>query len=111
VTTSTKSNVVSAEGSIEGDSLAHSLDASASARSGFTRYYFNLTDGEIMIRDEEGIETASIQAAVLAAMEAVEELRAQDPSYSDEWQGWRLEIVDPSGRAVQMIPLDTHSAH
>jgi hypothetical protein len=94
VTTSTKSDVAFTEGSIEGDSLAHSLDASASARSGLTRYYFNLTDGEIMIRDEEGIETTSIQAAVLAALEAVEELRAQDPSHSDEWQGWRLEIVD-----------------
>jgi hypothetical protein len=111
VTTSTKSKVGPTEGSLEGDSLAHSLDASASARSGLTRYYFNLTDGEIMIRDEEGIETASIQAAVLSAMEAVEELRAQDPSYSDEWQGWRLEIVDTSGRAVQMIPLDARSAH
>jgi hypothetical protein len=44
-------------------------------------------------------------------MEAVEELRAQDPSNSDEWQGWRLEIVDTSGRAVQMIPLDARSAH
>jgi hypothetical protein len=107
VTTSTKSKVGPTEGSIEGDSLAHSLDASASTRSGLTRYYFNLTDGEIMIRDEEGIETTSIQAAVLAAME----LRAQDPFHSDEWQGWRLEIVDTSGRAVQTIPLDARSAH
>ena len=107
MTTSTKSKVGPTEGSIEGDSLAHSLDASASARSGLTRYYFNLTDGEIMIRDEEGIETTSIQAAVFTAME----LRAQDPFHSAEWQGWRLEIVDTSGRAVQMIPLDTRSAH
>jgi hypothetical protein len=105
VTTSTKSKVGPTEGSIESDPLAHSLDASASAGSGLTRYYFNLTDGEIMIRDEEGIETASIQAA----MEAVEELRAQDPFHSDEWQGWRLEIVDTSSRAVQMIPLDARA--
>jgi hypothetical protein len=60
VTTSTKSDVAFTVGSIEGDSLAHSLDASASACSGLTRYYFNLTDGEIMIRDEEGIETVNI---------------------------------------------------
>ena len=64
-----------------------------------------------MIRDEEGIEASNIQATVVSAMEAVEELRAQDPSHSDEWQGWRLEIVDTSGRAVQMIPLDAHSEH
>lgn len=111
MTTSTKSKMVSTEGSIRPDPLARSADASASAGSGLTRYYFNLTDGEIMIRDEEGIETASIQAAVLSALEAVEELRAQDPSHSDEWQGWRLEIVDASGRAVQMIPLHALSAH
>jgi hypothetical protein len=44
-------------------------------------------------------------------MEAVEELRAHDPSNSDEWQGWRLEIVDASGQAIQAIPLDALSAH
>lgn len=75
------------------------------------RYYFNLTDGETMIRDEEGIEVSGIQAAMISALEAAEELRAQDPSNSDEWQGWRLEIVDASGQAVQTIPLDARSAH
>jgi hypothetical protein len=75
------------------------------------RYYFNLTDGATMIRDEEGILACSLQAAVVSAMEAVEELRAQDPSHADEWQGWRLEIVNASGQAVQAIPLDALSAH
>ena len=75
------------------------------------RYYFNLTDGDVMIRDEEGIEASSLQAAVISAMEAVEELRAQEPLTSDEWRGWRLEIVDTSGQAVQSIPLDVLSAH
>lgn len=76
-----------------------------------TRYYFNLTNGDVMIRDEDGIEACSLQAAIISAMEAVEELRAQDPSNSDEWQGWRLEIVNASGQAVQTIPLDALSAH
>jgi hypothetical protein len=79
--------------------------------SGFATDPFNLTNGETMIRDEEGIEASSIQAAVIPAMEAVEELRAQDPSNSEEWQGWWLEIVDASGQAVQTIPLDVLSAH
>ncbi|WP_246777298.1 hypothetical protein [Microvirga sp. VF16] len=99
------------DGVIDADPQAHAVASSSSARSGLTRYYFNLTDGEIMIRDEEGIETVSLQAAVVSALEAAEELRAQDPSNSSEWQGWRLEIVDTSGRAVQMIPLDARSAH
>jgi uncharacterized protein DUF6894 len=64
-----------------------------------------------MIRDEDGVEAGSIQAAVVSAMEAVEELRAQDPSNSEEWRGWWLEVVDASGQAVQAVPLDALSAH
>ena len=64
-----------------------------------------------MIRDDEGIEVSSIQAAMVAALEAAAELRAQDSLDADEWQGWRLEIVDAAGRAVQSIPLDARSAH
>ena len=98
-------------GLIEVDLLICSSDVSASGPSVSARYYFNLTDGDAMIRDEEGIEASSIQAAVVSAMEAVEELRAQDPLNSDEWQGWRLEIVDAEGRAVHAIPLDALSHH
>ena len=93
------------------DPLAGSPDVSGPGISLRARYYFNLTDGETTIRDEEGVEASSVQAAAISALEAVEELRAQDPSISDEWQGWRLEIVDASGRAVQTIPLDARSAH
>ena len=77
--------------------------------SGAGRYYFHLTNGEAVIRDEEGTEVSSMQTALISAMEMVEELRAEDPSAADEWQGWRLEIVDASGRTVHTMPLDTHS--
>lgn len=93
------------------DASAASLPVSAPSFSVRARYYFNLTDGTTMIRDQEGTEASSIQAAVLSAMEAVEELRAQDPSNSEEWRRWRLEIVDASGQTVQTIPLDALSAH
>lgn len=75
------------------------------------RYYFNLTDGEEVIRDEEGIELSDIQAAVGYALEVVEELRTEDPFNSAHWRGWRLEIVDASGRTVQRIPLDPPLIH
>jgi hypothetical protein len=96
---------------IEIDLSVGPADVSASGLPVLARYYFNLTNGETIIRDEEGITASSLQAAVVSAMEAVEELWAQDPSNSDEWQGWRLEIVDASGQAVQSIPLDALSAH
>ena len=77
--------------------------------SGAGRYYFHLTNGEAVIRDEEGTEVSSMQTALISAMEMVEELRAEDPSAAGEWQGWRLEIADASGRTVHTMPLDTHS--
>jgi hypothetical protein len=100
-----------AEDAVEIDPLGGSAAGSATGLLAPARYYFNLTDGDTMIRDEEGITASSLQAAVVSAMEAVEELRAQDPLNSDEWQGWRLEIVDASGQAVQTNPLDALSVH
>lgn len=87
MTTFSNSKQAPADSSTDIKPSATSSDLSAQALSGSARYYFNLTNGETMIRDEEGIEASSIQAAVISAMEAVEELRAQDPSNSDEWQG------------------------
>jgi hypothetical protein len=74
-------------------------------------YFFNLRTSDALIRDEEGIEAPSIQAAVASAMVAFEELRAQDPLNADEWNGCWLEILDASGQAVQAIPLDALSHH
>ena len=98
------------EGLIDVELPARPSPVSTPVPSALVRYYFNLTDGETVIRDEEGVEASSLQAAVISAMEAVEELRAQEPLTSDEWRGWRLEIVDASGQAVQSIPLDVLSA-
>ena len=89
--------------------LAQSVASLVLDVGGATRYCFHLTNGKAMIRDDEGIEAFSIQSALVSAMEMVEELRAEDPSAADEWQGWRLEIVDASGRTVHTMPLDTHS--
>ena len=111
MTTFTNGKQAPAEDSVEIDLSVGPLDGPGSGLSPSARYYFNLTDGDTMIRDEEGIEASSVQAAVVSAMEAVEELRAQDPLNSDEWQGWQLEIVDASGQALQVIPLDALSVH
>jgi hypothetical protein len=111
VTVLTNGKRVPDEVLIETDVSSHSSNVFLQGLSASARYYFNLTNGETMIRDEEGIEASSIQAAVISAMEAVEELRAQDPSNSEEWRGWRLEVVDASGQAMQAIPLDALSAH
>ena len=111
MTTPTKGRPSPDEVIIEAHVSARSSGVSSQNPAVTTRYYFNLTNGNTMLRDEEGVEASSIQEAIISALEAVEELRAQDASESDEWQGWRLEIIDASGRAVHSIPLDAESAH
>jgi hypothetical protein len=71
-----------------------------------SRYYFNLTDGDEVIRDEDGIEVSDVRTALLYAFEAIAELRQEDAALS-EWQGWRLDIIDGSGNLIQSIPLDS----
>jgi hypothetical protein len=111
LTTPTKGRPAPDEVLLETRLSARSSGAPAQNPVAPTRYYFNLTNGDTMLRDEEGVEASSIQEAIVSALEAVEELCAQDASELAEWQGWRLEIVDASGRAVHSIPLDVRSAH
>jgi hypothetical protein len=71
-----------------------------------SRYYFNLTDGDEVIRDEDGIEAPDVRTALIHAFEAIEELRKEDSSPMSEWQGWSLEVVDSSGNLVHRLSLD-----
>jgi uncharacterized protein DUF6894 len=71
-----------------------------------SRYYFNLTDGHDVIPDEIGIEVSDDRAAMIQAFEAVEELRREVDASPDEWEGWRLNIMDGSGRLIHSLALD-----
>ena len=70
-----------------------------------SRYYFNLTDGDQIIRDQDGLTLADIDAAITYAIKAIEELRTEGSVCSDEWQGWRMEILNCFGDVVSVIPL------
>ena len=89
--------------------LARSVASLMVDVGGAGRYYFHLTNGEALIRDEEGTEVSSMQSALISAMEMIEELRAEDLFSADEWQGWRLEIIDSSGQIIHSMPLDIRS--
>lgn len=71
-----------------------------------SRYYFNLTDGNQIICDDEGLLLADINAVVGYAFKVIEELRAVAPSPSEEWLGWRMEITNGTGDVVRVIPLE-----
>ena len=68
-----------------------------------SRFYFHLNNGEDVIRDEDGILVSDIDAALIAAMEVIQELRAEDEVSAAEWQGWRLEITD---EVIESLSLD-----
>ena len=69
-------------------------------------YFFNLTDGDEVIHDEQGLHVRDFYAAVTSAMEAIAELRQEALPYPHQWQAWTLEITDPTGCIVISIPLE-----
>lgn len=71
-----------------------------------SHFFFNLTNGEDIIRDDEGILVTDIRAALISAMEVIRELRAERPCSTAEWQGWKLEIVDEGGRVIESLSLN-----
>ncbi|MBL0403755.1 hypothetical protein JKG68_07255 [Microvirga aerilata] len=72
-----------------------------------SRYYFNLTDGDEVIRDDDGIEVPDMRMALVHALEVIEELRREDILFLGDCLGWRLDIVDGSCNLIQSLPLDS----
>jgi hypothetical protein len=72
-----------------------------------SRYYFNLTDGDEVIRDEDGIEAPDVRTALIHAFEAIAELRLEDASILSDLHGWRLDIMDGSGHLLHSLALDS----
>ena len=69
------------------------------------RYYLNLTDGDQIICDHDGLPLADVETAALYAAKAIEELRAEALASPDEWRDWRIEILNSAGDVVSIVPL------
>jgi hypothetical protein len=70
------------------------------------RCYFHLVNGHESIPDDTGIEVLDLTATQDMALQAIDDLRDEAIQQAASWQGWRLDIVDPSGRVLLSIPLD-----
>ncbi|GEP09617.1 DUF6894 family protein [Methylobacterium gnaphalii] len=68
------------------------------------RYYFDLDDGQTIIRDEDGVIADNFAQAVEQARRAVEEMRASGelPETTD---GWFLIIRDEDGDELKRVQL------
>jgi hypothetical protein len=74
------------------------------------RCYFHLVNGHESILDDVGIEVSDLATAQDLALQAIDDIREEAIQLGAPWQGWRLEIVDLSGRTLVSIPLD-HTVH
>jgi hypothetical protein len=70
------------------------------------RCYFHLVNGHETIPDDIGISVSDLATAQEMALLAIRDIREEAIQLGASWQGWRLDIVDPSGRVFSSIPLD-----
>jgi hypothetical protein len=70
------------------------------------RCYFHLVSSHESIPDDIGIEVSDLAMAEEMALQAIEDIREEAIQQGASWQGWRLDIMDRSGRVLLSIPLD-----
>jgi hypothetical protein len=70
--------------------------------------YFHITKGPETKIDDHGIEVADVEFARVEVLKAIEDLRREDRSRGEDWNGWRLDIADASGTVLASIDLSTH---
>lgn len=71
------------------------------------RCYFHLVNCHETIADDTGVEIADLAKAHETALQAIEDIRAEAIQLGASWQGWRLDVADPSGHVLLSIPLET----
>jgi hypothetical protein len=69
--------------------------------------YFHLVNGHGFIPDETGLDVPDLETAQHQALNAIQELRQEAGQTAEEWYGWRLNVVDASGRVLLSLRLDT----
>ena len=70
------------------------------------RCYFHLVNGDETILDEVGIAVSDLATAQAMALQAIDDIRNEALELGASWQGWRLDVVESSGRVLLSIPLD-----
>lgn len=68
------------------------------------RFYFDLTDGESVLRDDTGVLAPDLDEAIEAARAVLEEMR-DSGDLSDGEDDWLLVIKDEARRALTTLPV------
>ncbi len=69
------------------------------------RFYFDLTNSDALIRDDEGVDASGPDEAIEEARAALDEMRGDEeaPALRD---GWQIVVRDESGMALKAMSLD-----
>jgi enamine deaminase RidA (YjgF/YER057c/UK114 family) len=70
------------------------------------RYYFHLVSGRQIIADRQGVEVSDSETAYRLALEAINGICEEAGQIGEEWQGWRIDVVDPFGNVLLSVPLE-----
>lgn len=74
------------------------------------RFHFDLTNGEKLIRDDEGVDASGPDEAIEEAQAALEYMRGNEEVLAPG-DGWQLIIRDESGLTLKAIALDDGASH
>lgn len=69
------------------------------------RCFFHLVNGHEIIPDDTGVEVPDLETAKAEAQQAISELRQEYGGTTEDWVGWRLDIVCPEGTLLHSFPL------
>jgi hypothetical protein len=69
------------------------------------RYYFRLTDGEEVVKGQEGVEFPGNAAAREEALRLAQNLKESKLAPGCSWDGWFVSIVDEHGHEVDQVPI------
>ena len=70
------------------------------------RCYFHLMNSHEAILDDTGIQVSDVETMECHALQAIHDIRQEAEQIGADWQGWRLDIMDCSGRVLLSIPLE-----
>jgi hypothetical protein len=71
------------------------------------RCFFHLVNDLEEIVDNTGIEVHDLESAKVQALLAITELRQEIGGRTQDWTGWRLDIVCPYGTILHSLQLNS----
>ena len=70
-------------------------------------YYFHLVSSQQIILDTTGVEISDPATVQYMVRRLIHEVQQESDQITKDWQGWRIDVEDPSGNVVLSVPLDT----